>query len=452
MAQKRTPPGPPGHWLWGNVPEFRADMLGFYTRVAREFGDVAGYRLGPRRSVLVSRPDLIEQVLVTDNRKFIKNFGTRLLRPTLGNGLLLSEGDSWLKQRRLIQPLFSRQRIDSYGDMIVAATVRQIESWTAEPQRDLHADMMQLTLNVVTQVLLGAGSEANSQAVNAAAVAIQGDFNSRFQASFPVPFWLPHPRNWRLRKQVQRLDTILQAVIDERRSRPSGHDDLLTRLIQARDEGDQTGMTDRQLRDEMMTIFLAGHETTANALAWTWHLLMRHPQVAARAVQEIETVLAGRLPTAAEVPQLAFVEQVLLESMRLYPPAYVIGREALEDIEIDGYHVSAGTSVMMSQWVMHHDPRYFSDPDAFLPERWSDNEFRKQIRHAYFPFGGGPRVCIGNTFAIVEAVLILATILPRFQLAPIGENRPIPPVVAVTLRPRDGVPALATRRGVKTTH
>ena len=421
-------------------------MLAFYTRLARDFGDVASYRLGPRLSVLLSHPDLIEQVLVTDNRNFIKNFGTRLLKPTLGNGLLLSEGDEWLKHRRLMQPLFSRQRIDSYAPMIVAATQRQIENWRDNPRRDLHQEMLQLTLTVVTQALLGSDSYANAAAVNQAAVAIQNDFNSRFQSAFPIPFWLPHPKNWRLRRQIRRLEVILQQFINERRQRKDDRDDLLSLLIRARDDSNQTGLSDRQLRDEVMTIFLAGHETTANALAWTWSLLIRHPQMFARLFDEVDAVLVGRPPTAADVARLTFIEHVFLESMRLYPPAYVIGREVQADYQIGGFTVPAGASLMMSQWVMHRDPRFFERPEEFDPDRWKEAELRKRTKYAYFPFGGGPRVCIGNSFALFEAVLVIATVAQEYEIATAGEPTEMIPSVAVTLRPKGGVPALVTRR------
>lgn len=445
MNRASDPPGPKGHWLLGSVREFRQDMLGFYSRLARDYGDVAGYRLGPRRSVLLTHPDLIEQVLVTDNRNFIKNYGLRLLKPTLGDGLLLSEGDFWLRQRRLIQPLFQRQAVESYAPVIVEHAERMLDAWRSEGNRDLHGDMMKLALGIVTKALLDVDAGDRSSAVGEAANAIQADFNSRFQSAVPPPFWLPHPRNWRLKRHVRKLDAVLQDIISRRRTEVRDRGDLLSVLVRVRDEVDHCGMSDRQIRDEVMTLFLAGHETTANALSWTWYLLATHPEVECRLLTELNAVLSDRLPTAADVPRLMYTEQVILEAMRLYPPAYVIGRQPIQDCTIGGYRVPAGCSVMMPQWVVHRDARFFERPDEFDPDRWNNGMSRRLPKYAYFPFGGGPRVCIGNSFAMLETILVLATVIPRFHIALAG----VPPVVpwpSVTLRPRYGIHAVVRRR------
>ncbi|HLJ11220.1 MAG TPA: cytochrome P450, partial [Planctomycetaceae bacterium] len=284
-------PGPSGHWLLGSLREFRRDMLAFYARIARDYGDIVGFRLGPRRFVLLNHPDFIEQVLVTENRNFIKHYGLRLLRPTLGNGLLNSDGDFWLRQRRLMQPAFQRQRIDSYAPIIVEHTEKMLAHWRDGEIRDLHADMMKLALSIVTKTLLDVDAGDKSNEVSQAIDFIMEDFNARFQSAFPPPAWLPAPRNLKLKREVGRLDAIIHEMIRQRRADSRDRGDLLSMLVHARDEADNTGMTDKQLRDEVMTLFLAGHETTASALSWTWYLLATHPHVEARLLDELDSVL-----------------------------------------------------------------------------------------------------------------------------------------------------------------
>jgi cytochrome P450 len=440
MLRTSRPPALPGHWLLGNLREFRRDMLAVYLRCARECGDISSYRIGPRTLVLISRPEFIEQVLVTENRKFIKHYALRLLRPTLGDGLLTSDGDFWLRQRRLMQPAFLKPRVESYGFIIVDYTQRMLAGWRSGEQRDLHADMMQLALSIVSKALLDVDAGATSHDVGSAVDWIMRDFNARFQSAVPLPFWFPAPRNFELKRQVRRLEAVIQKIINERRTEARDRGDLLSVLVQARDEQDQTGMTDRQLRDEVMTLFLAGHETTANLLSWTWYLLAKNPDVEANVHHELENVLAGRPASAADVPNLTYTGQVLLETMRLYPPAYALGRESIEECTIGGYRLPAGTTVIMSQYVMHRDARYFEQPEEFDPDRWSGGLLKRLPKYVYFPFGAGPRMCIGNTFAMLEAMLVVATVVPRFHFS----LAPLPPVVpfpSVTLRPRAGIHA-----------
>jgi cytochrome P450 len=277
------------------------------------------------------------------------------------------------------------------------------------------------------------------------------DFNDRFQSVFPPPFWLPVPRNLHLKRHVRRLDDIILEIIRQRREEGRDRGDLLSVLVHARDEADNVGMTDKQLRDEVMTLFLAGHETTASALSWMWHLLARHPKVEARLVAELDSVLGGRLPTAADVPRLPYTEQIVLETLRLYPPAYVIGRQPLEDCTIGGYRVTAGTSILISKYVTQRDPRFFERPDEFDPDRWSDGLLKRLPKYTYFPFGGGPRICIGNSFAMPEAMLIVATVAQRFHF----DWAAAPPVVpwpSITLRPRHGIHMVVRARTAETAH
>ncbi len=444
----RRPPGPKGHPIWGHFGPFRHDALGFLTRCAAQYGDVASFRLGRRRIALVSHPDLIEQVLVTDNRNFTKHFAFDLLRPTLGNGLLMSEGDLWLRQRRLMQPAFGPRRLDAYAATMVEHTRRMLASWGDGQACDLHHEMLRLALAIVAQVLLDVDTSRAASDVGASVDLLMVDFNYRFKNPFSWPLWLPTPWNLRVKRALGRLNEIIQGIIAQRRASREDRGDLLSMLVQARDELDGQGMSDQQLRDEVITMFLAGHETTANVLSWTWYLLARHPQIEARLHEEVDRVLAGRPPTAADMPKLVQTERVILETMRLYPPAFVIGREAIEECAVGGYRLAAGTTILMSQWVVHRDARWYEEPLCFNPDRWAPEVAERLPKYAYFPFGGGPRICIGNRFAMLEAVLIVATMAQqvRFKLA---EGQDVVPWPAITLRPAHGLAATVERRSTQ---
>ncbi len=441
----KHPPGPAGHPLWGHFGPFRHDALGFLTHCAAQYGDMASFRLGRRRIVLVSHPDLIEQVLVTDNRNFTKHFAFDLLRPTLGNGLLISEGDLWLRQRRLMQPAFAPRRLDAYAPAMVEHTQRLLAGWPDGHACDLHHEMMRLALAIVAQVLLDVDTSRDAGDVEAGVDLLMVDFNYRFKNPFSWPLWLPTPWNRRVRQALDRLNQIIHEIIAQRRAAREDRGDLLSMLVQSRDELDGQGMSDRQLRDEVMTMFLAGHETTANLLSWACYLLGRHPDIEARLHDEIDRVLDGRTPTAADVPKLVYTERVILETMRLYPPAFVIGREAISEYTLGGYHLPAGTTILMSQWVVHRDARWHEEPLRFNPDRWAPEVAERLPKYAYFPFGGGPRICIGNRFAMFEAVLIVATMAQQVRFN-IEDGREVKPWPAITLRPAHGLPATVERR------
>jgi cytochrome P450 len=436
-----VPPGPRGTWLGGHLADFRRDRLAFLLRTAREFGDVVSLRLGPHRIILLSHPSLIEEVLVTQARHFTKHFALRINPLVLGKGLLTSEGDLWLRQRRLIQPAFQRTRMAHYGSCMPAYTNRLVDSWQDGGARDIVPEMMLLTLQIAAKILFDAEVTDEARAVGEALTLLQESFLSRFNSLVPPPLWLPVPANLRLRRAVRRLDEILYGFIRRRRQSDEDRGDLLSLLLHARDEDDRTGMTDRQVRDEAMTLFLAGHETTALSLSWAWFLLAAHPEAEKRLHAEVDDVLAGRVATVEDLQRLRFTEAVILEAMRLYPPAYVIGREAIHECEVAGYRVSRGTTILMSQWVVHRDSRFFGSPEMFLPERWLGDEAKQLPKYAYFPFGGGPRLCIGNNLAMMEAVLVLATLTQRirFMLRP---GKTVEPWPTFTLRPRNGVPVV----------
>ncbi|MDP9343077.1 MAG: cytochrome P450 [Actinomycetota bacterium] len=440
MPAPGRPPSPKGRLLSGHIVPMRRDSLGFMTRAAREHGDVVGLRFGPSRALLLSHPDQVEQVLVTQRRSFAKGKAVLLIGRVTGDGLVVSEGDFWRRQRRLIQPAFHHGRIAAYGDTMVAFTERRLDTWSDGETRDVHEELMGLTLEIVVKTLFDAdvSREAETEVGSAVEVAV-GCLNEVLTSFlFFVPPGVPIPTNLRLKRAVKRLDAVLYRIIEEHRASGIDRGDLLSTLLRARDEDDGSHMTDRQVRDEAMTLFLAGHETTSIALTWAWYLLSQHPEAEARLHEELDDVLGGRAPTVADVPNLQYAGHVVTETLRLYPPAPALGREAVEGCEVAGYPVRKGTDVIVSQWVIQRDPRWFDDPEAFRPERWEDDLARRIPRFAYFPFGGGQRTCIGSSFATMEATLLLATMAQRFRFR-LVEGHPVEPQARFTLRPAHGM-------------
>jgi cytochrome P450 len=444
-----TIPGPRGHWLRGNLPQFTADRLGFLTDCARTYGDVVALRFAHRRVVVVNHPDLVEEVLVTRNRQFIKHFALRMARNTMGQGLLTSEGDFWRRQRRLSQPAFHREKVAGHAAVMVEYAGRMLRSWADGRRLDVQDAMMRLTLEIVAKCLFDADVSGDSAEASAAMETVLRCFTARVGQIVPIPDFVPTPANLRLRRAKARLDRIIYRVIADRRASGQDRGDLLSMLLEATDpvEDGGRGMTDLQLRDEAMTLFMAGHETTANTLAWVWFLLSTHPEVEARLHAELDEVLPDRPPTFENLPRLAYTEHVVTEALRLYPTVWLLGREAIEPTEIGGHPIAVGTTLYMSQWVLHRDARFFDDPLAYRPERWEGGLARTIPRYAYFPFGGGPRICIGNAFALMEAVLLLATIAREFRPRVVHPERVVP-LPTMTLRPVGGIEVvLEARRG-----
>jgi cytochrome P450 len=436
MASTRVPPGPPGHFLLGNALQIMRDPFGFVVRAARDHGDVVRFRFGPLVFYMLNHPDDIEHVLRGNHRNYIKDKGTRLLSGVLGEGLLTSEGETWRRQRRLAQPAFQLDQIQKYGAAMVAYTGHMLKDWRPGQTRDVHADMMALTLEIVARTLFGASVVGQAERVGRAMDEVMQFWASPL-AMFSWLHWLPTPANRRYRRATRELNAIIADTIARRRAGGPEGDDLLSRLLTVRDE-DGSQMTDRQLRDELVTLFLAGHETTALALSFCFYLLALHPEADARLAAELDDVLGGRPPTAADVPRLRYTEWVVKEAMRLYPPAPSIGREALADCEVAGYHIPKGAQISLVQWVVQRDPRWFDDPEAFRPERWDNDLARRLPRCAYFPFGDGPRICIGNHFAMMEAVLILAAVAQRYRLT-LAPGFTLELLPSITLRPKRGV-------------
>jgi cytochrome P450 len=438
--------GPKGGYFSGSAAAFRRDQLGLYESCAREYGDVVQTRLGPYRVLLLYHPEAIEELLVTRSRDFVKSPGLQLLRPLLGDGLFLSEGDTWLRQRRLVQPAFHRQRVAGYGDVMTAFTARHVAGWKDGDTVEVYGEMMALTQAIVAKTLFDADVSGDAYLVGQAARVLAEDFGARLRSLRLIPYWVPTPRNLRARRAIRRLDGLIHRIIAERRASAEDRGDLLSMLLHAQDADDGSRMTARQVRDEAMTMFLAGHETTAVALSWAWYLLALNPAAEARLADELSGVLGGRAPAVADLPRLTHTGMVVTEAMRLYPPAYAVARQAARATEIAGQAIAPGDILIAPAWVVHRDRRWFEEPEAFRPERWAGDLAQRLPRFAYFPFGGGPRQCIGNSFAQMEAVLLLATIAQRFRLSLVPGQR-VTPTPYVTLRPEPGIRMLLVSTG-----
>jgi cytochrome P450 len=442
----KYPPGPDSakvKTFAGQLGQVSRDPLGFFMHCARTYGDITGMRYFTFRVFFINHPDLIEDVLVTNARKFHKGRVLLANKIVFGEGLLTSEDSFWLRQRRLAQPAFHRARIATYAETMVRYTERVLETWRDREERDLHEEMMRITLQIVGKTLFDADVAGDAQEVGKS-LELLLELSADFRRSILVPIWVPTLGNIRKKRAVKKLDKIIYRIIAERRKSGGDAGDLLSMLLAARDE-DGSRMTDKQLRDESITLFLAGHETTANALSWTWWLLAQNPEAERKLHRELDSLLGGKAPTLDDVAKLKYTEQVLTESLRLYPPAWGTARVAIEDHEIAGYKVPKGTGISLAQWTMHRDPRWFDAPEEFRPERWEDGLAKRLPRFAYFPFGGGPRQCIGNAFALMEATLVLATIAQRFRFR-LVEGHAVVPLASITLRPRYGIRAVLEAR------
>ncbi len=440
--------GPKGLPISGNVLEFRKDPLQFLTRITEEYGDLVHIRFGPQRhAYLINDPEQIKEILVTKQAHFKKAKGLQVAKATVGEGILTSEGQHHLRQRRLMQPAFRRERVASYGDVMVKHTASMMESWKDGEIRNISKDMMELTLAIITETMFGADVTADVSKIGDA-IDVGLHYVSRKATSFiDLPLEVPTKRNREFMQSREVLDNVIYSIIEQRRQKPDQESkDLLSMLLAARDEEDGTGMTDEQVRDEVMTIFIAGHETTANTISWIWYLLAQHPEVEQKLWAELDRVLAGRKPTVEDIPQLPFTNLIITEAMRLYPAAWMMNREVVDEVEIGGHTYKPGDTLMMSQYVMHRNPKYYEQPDRFDPERFSGDLLKQNPQFAYFPFGGGPRICIGNNFALMELALIMATVCQAFQFRLTDEQPVVEPEPLVTLRPKHGMKMQVRKR------
>jgi cytochrome P450 len=437
VAPPRYPPGPRNRYPGELLLRFRGSFLGFMAAAVAEYGPVVGFNLAGARWAIVNDPELIRDILVTHQRSFAKGRALERAQRVVGTGLLTSEGEFHLRQRRLAQPAFHRDRIAAYAEQMVVLATRTAHGWRDGATVDMHDEMMHLTLAVVSKTLFDANVDADSDEIGAAVTTVLASF-----ALIMLPFpglieRLPLPFARRFRKARARLDETIFGIIAARRASGEDRGDLLSMLLHATDaEGDGTGMSDRQLRDEVLTIFLAGHETTANVLTFAWYLLAEHPEVAARLQAEVDAL--GRAPSVADLPRLGYTRQVVAETMRLYPPAYAIGRRALEDYRCGDFVLRKGTIVLVLPWLQQRDARWWPDPTRFDPDRWAGEQHTERPKFSYFPFGAGTRICIGEQFAWTEAILMLATLAQRWT-ASLVPGHPVALQPRITLRPAHGM-------------
>jgi cytochrome P450 len=441
------PPGPTYIFPYTLLRKFLRDPLKILIDISHTYGDIAHFKFGKQNVYLLSHPDYIEDVLVTNYRHFIKSRGLQVSKRLLGNGLVTSEGEYHDQQRHLIQPTFYPKRIKSYSDIMIKQALSMCNSWHNGAILDIHKEMTHLTLVIISKTVLGYDIKPEDDEVGDALLTCMKYFNRLLTPFGELIEKIPLlPINKGFQKAKRDLDSIVYRMINEHRKKldkeqEKEDDDLLLTLLQAQDE--EAGiarMTDQQLRDEVMTIFLAGHETTANALTWTYYLLSEYPETETRLQEELQSVFGNNRTnvTVEDVPRLEYTEKILTESMRLYPPAWALGRQVIDDYKVGGYTIPEGSIILMSQYVMHRDPRYFPEPDRFYPDRWTE-EFKKQLpRFSYFPFGGGIRGCIGEPFAWLEAILLTATICSQWRMKHVPSHKVVMKPL-ITLRPKYGM-------------
>ncbi len=435
-----------GYPVLGNLLDFRYRRLALLRRVAQECGDIGAFRIGPRTVILLNAAELAHAVLVEHAYDFEKTPNFRTFgRPLLGNGLLTSENEFHKRQRKLVAPAFQHRRIAAYADIMVNYAGRLQQEWADGQIIDVAREMMRLTLWIVGKTLFDADVLGEAEKLGKALTIAMHRFSSDMSSFVHIPYDWPVPNNRRIHKAVAILNATILKMIEERRRSKEDRGDLISMLLRARDEDDGSFMTDRQVRDEAMTLFLAGHETTAVALSWTWYLLTQHPEMYVKVREEVDQVLGGRAPAFADLAKLPYTLQVLKESMRLYPPAFAIARQAVRPVTLGGYRLEPGTLLAISPYIMHRRPDYFPDPERFDPERFTPEAEQRLLRYAYLPFGGGPRICVGNHFALMEAHLVLATLVQHviFELVPGQRIEPLP---LVTLRPKHGIKMKVIRR------
>jgi cytochrome P450 len=432
---QNTPPNPQGSPIIDSLADLQKDSLNFLLNIRREYGNIARYRVGTRVLYLVSHPDDIKHVLQDNNKNYHKSSGYRRLESFLGQGLLTSEGNVWRRSRKLMQPAFHRERISNFSGIMTDATEKMLQRWQGFAERqevfNVSDEMMRLTLSIVCRTLFTTDISDEATDVGQALTVVLKYASDRTEN-------IPTAENIRYQEGLNTLDRVVYGLINERKQSGEDTGDLLSMLVFARDEETDESMDEKQLRDEIMTIFLAGHETTANALSWTWYLLSKHPDVERRLSAELKEVLGGRVPTLFDLKNLQYTSMVLNEAMRLYPPVWQVGRETINADKIGGYEIPSNSTVIMSSYVTHRHPDFWENPEGFDPERFSPERSTDRHQYAYFPFGGGPRTCIGNNFALMEAQLIIADIAQRYRLE-LVPGHVIEPQPMITLRSRDGI-------------
>ncbi|HLG89654.1 MAG TPA: cytochrome P450 [Alphaproteobacteria bacterium] len=438
-------PLPVGAPLWQRVRAARESTIGLWNREAFD-AEIIRLRFGKRRLFVANAPDLVAHVLLENPDNYVKSpIARQLLEPSLGRGLLTAEGESWRRQRRVMAPAFTARKVADFAPAMVKHAERLLEDWDRLPLAttiDIAAEMSRLTLAIISEAMFSVADDPEVATIGGAVAAYQAAVRPSFADLLGLPAWVPRPERWRARRIFAKADQVIRRLIDERR-RQGGPDDLLSAMLAAEEDG--TAATAQEVRDQVATIFTAGHETTANALAWTWYLLSLHPDVEAKLHRELIAVLGDRLPTVDDMPNLVYTRMVVEESMRLYPPAHTMPRMALNDDRLRDTHVPAGSIVMVVPWLLHRHRRLWERPDEFDPERFSPEASAGRPRFAYVPFGAGPRICIGAAFAMTEAILLTATIASRYRLR-LADSARIEPVGLITLRARNGMPMTVESR------
>jgi cytochrome P450 len=438
------PPVRPGRFLVGVLPDFANDSLSFMLDL-RKYGDMVLTHFGPFPAYFVHSPELVHDVLVENANHYQKTTVTRnVLEPVLGNGIFTSEGTFWRRQRKLMQPAFHTRRIGAYGEAMTRFAEELCDGWQDGDTRMVDEEMAHLTMRIISKILFDAEIPEDLKVISDSTTKVLQMADERFNQMPTLPYWLPTRLNRTLRANIEILDRLIQRFIDEGRASGEDKGDLLSMLLAAQDD-DGAVMTDKQVRDEAMTVFGAGHETTAVTLTWTWYLLSQNPQVEARLHDELRQVLNGRAATLADLPNLPYTEMIIKEAMRLYPPAWGTTREPLEDTTLGGYPIKKGSTIFINIYGMHRDARYFPDPDRFDPERWTAEREKDAPRYAYIPFGAGPRVCIGNALAMMEAKLVLATLAQSYRLT-LAPGHVVKPQRMFTLRPQYGMKMIVHKR------
>ncbi|NQX59992.1 cytochrome P450 [Paenibacillus qinlingensis] len=439
MEKLQPPQGPKGSLLGGNLMAYRNDPLGFLTGLQKDYGGVAKIRFGPQTMYVIYDPALLKEVLITKQENFIKLKGFQEARLFVGDGLATSEGEKHKRMRRTMQPHFTRAHIQTYAKQMAQIVRSELDTWKLDQERMITDDISNITFSIIAKTLFSLDGNDHSRAIREPYELINRMCSERMRSLMAVPLFISTAKNRAYKDALQALDSAVYSIIQQRRLNPEqGNGDLLSVLLTAKDENG-AGMSDRELRDELMIMFIAGHETSANALSWAFSYILQQPEVELKLYEEWDRVLRGKDPSDADYMQLTYTQNVLWEAMRLRSPSFFTGRSATADVEIGHFTVKKGQSILFSPYAMHQNPEYFPDPLSFIPERF-ENDFVKRIpQFAYIPFGGGPRGCIGSHFAMLEMVITLCMIGERYRLRLVPGQLPIEMEPLMTLRPKNGI-------------
>ncbi len=446
LNRSKLPPGPKPIIPLGLLSSFRRDSIGFLTRIAKEYGDIVHFKFGPIRIVLLNHPDFIKEVLSTQHSNFIKGRPLKMVKEVLGEGLLTSEGELHKRQSQIIRPAFHRKMIESYAISMTECASHLMNGWEDGMTVDIRDEMTRMSLAIAGKTLFTVDIDDEAPEIIQALNTVSALFGRITMPFAELLIKIPIPSTIRFNRAKARLDETIYKMIDNRRNNKVDNGDMLSLLLRSQDEnGAGGGMSDQQVRDEALTLFLTAFDTTSNALNWTWYLLSQNPEAEAELHEELDRVLKGRIPTVEDIEQLKFTRMVFGEAMRMFPPTYVLARQALEDFSIDKYIVPGGTLILMSPYLIHHDSRFHKEPEKFNPHEWDNHSKNKASNYEYFPSGGGPRACLGQSFAWMEGVLVLASIAQLWQ-AKLVPDHPVELLQVLNLRPKYGMKMTLHRR------